>query len=156
MGEIIQCVIDFFRTHNEIVNLLSNVFVGLIFFFLGRLYERKDFRKKEISEAKKEFIAVFDDVLETFDIYGRNPDKVLLKAMPKHKLAFDKFRVTIMKIKGDRAVNGLNKVWTDYYSGDQPWTKYQPQPRRENATKEAKGLAIQKIEAIIDFVNNKL
>ena len=102
----------------------------------------------------KEFIAVFDEALVRLNPKEqRAPSGVLSDAtMPKHKVAYDKFRPIFKRIKGAVATERLDRAWKEYYDtetyGDSPFAAFDIQKFGGDKQK-AKKAVIDKIENLI-------
>ena len=138
--------------------------LGIIGFFIKRRFSQRDAKKsleteksvaaeKEFSEALKGLTAVFDETLVRLNPKEQQaPGGVLSEIMPKHKVAYDKFRPIFKRIKGAVATECLDWAWKEYYDtekyGDSPFAAFDIQ-KFGGDKRKAKKAAIDKIENLL-------
>ncbi len=113
----------------------------------------------EFSVARKDFIDTFDNALIRIHSQGQAVGGIFKETMSSHKVAFNKFRGTVERLKGSEAVDGLDKIWKKHcdvekYGEGREFVKYR---NRKSGTKEgereARDCAIRNIQALLDFAN---
>lgn len=166
-----QSFVNFIKglDNDTIAIIIGSLIVGIVLLYLRRFHKVRDTKKsneaekvaiaeKEFSEVRKEFISVFDDALRRLHSKGQHANGILSETMPDHKSAHEKFRRVLQKIRGVEAIGGLDKAWKEYYDtktyGKNPFAAYDSggEFTKERKQKD-KDLAITKINALIDFVN---
>ena len=148
--------------------LFFGIICGLIVYFFHRqnhLLEKEAKITKTVDDkfsvARKELIDIFDDVLTKIYSKQQGVSGILKEngTMSSHKVAFNKFRGVVERLKNSEAVSGLDKNWKNYcdtekYGDGREFVKYNNRKSgNPEGEKEAKDCAIRNIQAIIKFVN---
>ncbi len=116
------------------------------------------FNHQEFQRNCSDFIFAFDDALVRLQSKGQHANGVLSETMPAHKIAHDKFRRSIIDFCNSETISRFDETWKQYYNtekhGNNPFAEYNSKtPGTNEGEQEAKELAINNINKILDFVN---
>lgn len=167
-----------------LIEFIKNLHINLIYIivaFIGlagmigiaiwrRLYTKKDARivrgfekteatDRKLSDARKEFVTVFDEARERLNSKGSEASAILSQTMERHRVAYEKFSRILERLKGSGTVTGLDEKWKEYYDtetyGKNPFAKYNNRkPGTKEGEQEARNCAIKKIETILNFIDD--
>lgn len=139
-----------------ITGTIFSIIGGFIGFFLRRWHIKYQLKIKNFMDASNEFSRAFDEsLIRLHNIIPYSVSGILKKEMPRQKMAYDKFRPMLLKIKGRKTITMFDRTWNEYYNtekhGNHPFAEYSI---KTLGTKETQKIAIVRINHLLGFVNH--